>query len=135
VRLPRSLCQRLVRSRTLHLGAGRTGYGPIPANEEWFERLRTETAALAADLPADCWVSTTILRGCSDVLAAMRGLSEFCLDMSDAPAMLEAAAARVNELHWRVLRMHFETIQPKLGGYGHIFGFGRLARPPCCRKT
>jgi hypothetical protein len=96
---------------------------PIPANEEWFERLRTETAALAADLPADCWVSTTILRGCSDVLAAMRGLSEFCLDMSDAPAMLEAAAARVNELHWRVLRMHFETIQPKLGGYGHIFGF------------
>ena len=74
----------------------------IPANEEWLERLRTETARLAADLPGDCWVSTTILRGCSDVLAAMRGLNDFCLDLHDAPEVLEAAAARVNELHWRL---------------------------------
>ena len=95
----------------------------IPANGEWFERLRNETAGLAADLPGDCWVSPTILRGCSDVLAAMRGLSDFCLDIHDGPQMLEAAAARVNELHWRVLQMHFESTKPKLGGYGHIFGF------------
>jgi hypothetical protein len=95
----------------------------IPSNEDWLERLRSETARLAADLPADCWVSTTILRGCSDVLAAMRGLDEFCLDLHDAPEILKAAAAGVNELHWRILQMHFAAIKPKLGGYGHIFGF------------
>ena len=96
---------------------------PIPAGEEWLDRLRAETAGLAVDLPEDCWVSTTILRGCSDVLAAMRGLSDFCLDLHDSPEILEAAAARISELHWRVLQMHFEFVKPKLGGYGHIFGF------------
>ena len=95
----------------------------IPAGNEWIDRLRSETAELAASLPDDCWLSPTILRGCSDVLAAMRGLDAFCLDLYDAPGALAHAAARVNALHLQVLEMHFSMVHPKLGGFGHIFGY------------
>jgi hypothetical protein len=95
----------------------------IPAREDWFERLRASTAEIAATLPEDCWLSPSILRGCADVLAAMRGINNFCLDLHDDPALLRSAAARVNALHARVLEMHFGLVQPKLGGYGHIFGY------------
>ena len=95
----------------------------IPAGHEWIDRLRCETAELAASLPDDCWLSPTILRGCSDVLAAMRGLDAFCLDLYDAPEALARAAARVNALHLQVLEMHFSLVQPKLGGFGNIFGY------------
>ncbi len=96
---------------------------PVPAATEWIDRLRTETADLAASVPEDCFVSTTILRGCSDVLAAMRGINDFCLDVHDDPASLAAAARRINRLHLDVLDMHFGLVPPKLGGYSHIFGY------------
>lgn len=95
----------------------------LPARPEWLERLRERTAALAADAPAGCWIRTTILRGASDVLAAMRGLTNFFLDLHDAPEALSAAAARINALHARVLDIHFGIVRPKHGGYGHIFGY------------
>jgi hypothetical protein len=95
----------------------------LPANSEWMERLRERTEALAASASDDCWISTTILRGSADVLAAMRGLSSFCLDLRDEPEALSNAAARINELHARILDTHFGIVQPKHGGYGHIFGY------------
>ncbi|MFB3825754.1 MAG: hypothetical protein ACE15B_03260 [Bryobacteraceae bacterium] len=94
-----------------------------PLSREWLARLRAETAELAAAVPEECFLSTTILRGCSDVLAAMRGIDGFCLDLYDDPAPLAAAAARINRLHLDVLDMHFSLVPPKLGGYGHIFGY------------
>ena len=96
---------------------------PVPASDAWLGRLRSETARLAAEAPADCWISTSIFRGCADVLAAMRGLDEFCLDLHDNPEALAAAAARVKRLHASVLDEHFRQVPPKLGGYGHIFGY------------
>jgi hypothetical protein len=95
----------------------------IPANRQWLELLRRQTAELVETARTDCWVSPSILRGPSDVLAAMRGLNDFFLDLYDDPQALAAAAARINKLHLDVLDMHFSSVRPKFGGYGHIFGY------------
>ncbi len=96
---------------------------PIPKSRGWVEALRRETLRLRDTAAADCWVSTTILRGTSDVLAAMRGLDDFYLDLHDDPSAIADAAARVNQLHLEILDLHFSHVQPKLGGFGHIFGY------------
>jgi hypothetical protein len=96
---------------------------PIPAPNRWFDRMRSETERLQAQQPADCWISPSILRGTSDVVSAMRGLKEFYLDLHDNPQAVADAAGRVNALMIKVLDMHFATVPPKLGGYGHIFGY------------
>ena len=103
--------------------AAELGGLPLPLRPEWFECLQTQTARLAATLPEDCWLSPTILRGPSDVLGAMRGLSEFFCNVCDWPQEVGRAAARVNELLIRALKAHFAAVPPKLGGYSHIFGY------------
>ncbi|MCC7175965.1 MAG: hypothetical protein IT159_12280 [Bryobacterales bacterium] len=95
----------------------------VPADSGWVEALRRETARLCAAAPEDCWVSPTILRGASDVLAAMCGLDRFFLALHDNRPAVARAAARVNALHMNVLDTHFSLVQPRLGGHGHIFGF------------
>lgn len=96
---------------------------PIPAGNRWFATLRRETERLEAWAPADCWVSASILRGPSDVLAGLRGLDQFYLDLCDDPALVKRTAQRVNHLLLDALAMHFEVVPPKLGGYAHIFGY------------
>ncbi len=96
---------------------------PIPAPNPWFDCMRHETERLQAQQPADCWISPSILRGPSDILAAMRGMKDFYLDLHDNPQAVADAAVRVNALLIRALDMHYQSIQPKMGGYGHIFGY------------
>ncbi len=96
---------------------------PIPAPNGWLDRMHNETERLQAQQPADCWISPSILRGPSDVLAAMRGMKEFYLDLHDDPGAMANAAARVNALLIKALDMHYSVIQPKLGGYGHVYGY------------
>lgn len=96
---------------------------PVPAQDKWFRCLRQQTEMLAAGAPADCWISPTILRGPSDVLAALRGLNNFLCDLHDAPEVLEEAAGRIHRLLLRALDQHFRVVKPTYGGYGHIFGY------------
>jgi hypothetical protein len=95
----------------------------LPAGPEWIECLRAQTAALVETKPPDCWVSPTILRGTSDVLAAIRGQSGFFLDLYDAPELLAETGRRVKGVLLDVLDAHFAAVPPHLGGYAHIFGF------------
>lgn len=95
----------------------------IPASGEWLDCLRRQTHELNATAPPDGWVSPTILRGPSDVMAALRGLVGFYCDLYDDPATVDAAAGKVNRLLLDALDMHFAVVGPKLGGYGHIFGY------------
>jgi hypothetical protein len=125
-----AMCGCRVRYASGALGPARVADGidalgrmPIPADTGWQECLRRQTQRLVDACPADCWLSPTILRGPSDVLAAMRGLSEFYLDVHDHPAAIAAAAGRVNRLWMEVADMHFAMARPTLGGYGHIFGY------------
>jgi hypothetical protein len=96
---------------------------PVPAQDKWFACLREQTERLTASRPRDCWISPTILRGPSDVLAALRGLTGFCYDLYDAPAIVDRVAGQINQLLIRALAQHFSIVSPKLGGYGHIFGY------------
>lgn len=96
---------------------------PIPADNGWLECLRSQTKELVATCPPDCFVSPSILRGHSDVLAALRGLSGFFLDLYDAAEVVEAALERVSSLTLDVLNTHFALVPPKLDGYGHLYGY------------
>ena len=95
----------------------------MPAREAWFTCLRQQTELLAASAPPDCWISPTILRGPSDVLAALRGLTGFLCDLRDAPQVIAQAAGRIHQLLIRAIDEHFSVVKPKYGGYGHIFGY------------
>lgn len=96
---------------------------PIPGNEAWLTCLRRQTEDLVATCPKDCFISPSILRGYSDVLAALRGLEGFFLDLYDAPQLVTDMIGRVDTLILDVLDMHFEIVKPKLDGYGYIYGY------------
>jgi hypothetical protein len=96
---------------------------PIPAPNGWLGCLRRETQRLEAQAPPDCWVSPSILRGPSDALAAMRGMTEFFLDLHDNPQAVERAASRVNQVLMMEIDIHYSIAQPKLGGYVQIMGY------------
>ena len=96
---------------------------PLPGRPAWFERLRVLTEWLESYAPADCFVSPTILRGTSDVLAAMRGIPNFMTDLYDDPDAVARAARRINKLMLQALDLHYSIVQPKLGGYGHKYGY------------
>jgi hypothetical protein len=96
---------------------------PIPGENAWFECLGRQTEWLENQAQPDCWISPTILRGCSDVLAAMRGLSNFLMDLHDNPGVIKKAAQRVNRLLLRALDLHYSIVKPKLGGYGQKYGY------------
>jgi hypothetical protein len=96
---------------------------PIPAPNGWLDCLRRETQRLEAQAPPDCWVSPSILRGPSDALAAMRGMTEFFLDLHDNPQAVERAASRVNQALMMEIDTHYSIVQPKLGGFVQIMGY------------
>jgi hypothetical protein len=94
-----------------------------PRGKSWFDRLGVLTAELQETAPDDCFVSTSIFRGPSDVLAAARGLTNFYLDIVDEPEVVAEAALAVNQMHLAVLARHLSIVKPKMGGYGHIYGY------------
>jgi hypothetical protein len=96
---------------------------PIPAPNAWLDCLRRETQRLEAQSPPDCWISPSIFRGPSDALAALRGMTEFFLDLHDNPQAVERAAGRVNQVLMTEIDLHFSVVQPKLGGYAQIMGY------------
>jgi hypothetical protein len=53
----------------------------------------------------------------------MRGMTEFFLDLHDNPQVVERAASRVNQVLMMEIDIHYSLVQPKLGGYAHIFGY------------
>ena len=95
----------------------------IPANIAWLECLRQQTEFLEEHAPRDCWISPSILRGPSDILVAMRGMTNFFTDLHDNPKAIKKAAGRVNQLLLKALDTHFSIVRPKLNGYGHIYGY------------
>jgi len=95
---------------------------PIPASHSWIECMRRETRRIASEAPADCWVSPSILRGSSDALAAMRGMTEFFLDLHDNPKAVARAAGRINQALMHAIDVHYSLVASKHGGYGHLFG-------------
>jgi len=96
---------------------------PLPGKNAWFECLRHQVEWLESQVQPDCFISPTILRGTSDVLAAMRGLPNLMMDLHDNPRVVREAARRVNRLILQALDLHYSIVKPKLGGYGHKYGY------------
>ncbi len=103
----------------------------IPANNEWFECLKSQTGNLKASAPNDCWISPSILRGPSDIISAIRGLTDFYCDLYDNIQIVDEMASRVNKLLLDVLEMHFSIVSSNQKGYGHIFGYWAPEKTVC----
>ena len=95
----------------------------IPANNAWVETLKRRTEELVSSAPYDCWISPTIMRGPSDILAALRGMTNFYMDLYDNIHAVDDAAGCVNNLFIDILDMHFSIARQNLGGYGHVYGY------------
>jgi hypothetical protein len=95
----------------------------LPVKKEWVECINRQIQILLDSHVADCWISPTILRGPSDVLAAMRGLTEFYCGLLDKPSVLDRVAGQINRVFLDILDVHFSLVGPKHGGYGHIYGY------------
>lgn len=97
----------------------------LPVAPAWLERMHDLTRQQVARLPGteDCMISPSILRGSSDILAALRGQAEFFLDLMDTPDLVAAAAAKVNDLMIRVIQQHFDLVPIRHGGFVHSYGY------------
>jgi len=95
----------------------------IPSGHAWLKTLKRLTEKLASEAADDCWVSPTIMRGTSDILAAMRGMTNFYIDLYDNIEAVDTAAGRINKLFIEILDMHFSYVRPNYGGYGHVYGY------------
>jgi len=95
----------------------------FPASDAWLDCMRRETERIASAVEPDCWVSPSILRGPSDALAALRGMTGFFMDLHDNPGAVETAARRANDVLMRLLDLHYSIVPPKMGGYGQFFGY------------
>jgi len=96
---------------------------PLHSSEPWLQTMMDLTKEIAISLPDDCWLSPSILRGPSDVLAAMLGMEQFMYELCVQPQKIDQMAFRITNLMLTVLSWHFNFIEPKLGGYGHIYGY------------
>ncbi len=108
---------------------------PIPAANGWFECLKHQTRRLAATAPADCWISPSILRGPSDVIAAMRGQSNFFCDLYDVPGLMGAVAGRVNRLLIDALDAHFLSVAQSAAAMAISTAIGRRRKRWSSRRT
>ncbi len=96
---------------------------PIPRDLRWLDCMEQELQKLQEQLPEDCWISPTIIRGPSDVLAALRDLTGFFYDTVDDIKLVDQTAGRINQVIMDLLDRHFGTVTAKLGGFGHILGY------------
>ena len=96
---------------------------PLPAPNAWLDCMRRETERIQSEVPADCWANPSILRGPSDALAALRGMTEFFLDLHDNPQAVERAVSRINRTLMTAIDIHYSVVDPKLGGFGNLFGY------------
>ncbi|MHC4476277.1 MAG: hypothetical protein ACYTEL_11565 [Planctomycetota bacterium] len=95
----------------------------LPVKWEWVECLEKQIQTLLDGAVADCWISPTILRGPSDVLGAMCGLTEFYCGLLGKTSVLDKAAGQMNRIFLDIMDVHFSLVGPKHGGYGHIYGY------------
>jgi len=106
----------------------------IPASKEWFECMKRQIEELETSIPSDCWISPSILRGPSDIISAMRGLTDFYYDLYDNIKVVDEMASRVNKLLLDVLETHFSIVSSNKNGYGHIFGYWAPGKTICIQK-
>jgi hypothetical protein len=119
----------------VHYSSGSLAPGQFVSNAEdllkceswysssWNDYLIEQTGWLNKNAANDCWVSPTIIRGISDVFAAMRGMDNFFTDLLINTDIIDRAGTYLAGLTQKIIEKHFSIVEPKFGGYGHIYGY------------
>ncbi len=98
----------------------------------WFRKLMEFTSALVKRFGSRFPLCTTSLRGPGDMIAALRGRQQFCLDLYTCPTEVKALAARCAKLWIEVAQAQLRIIPPYGGGYFnrmHIWTPGTTTTP------
>jgi hypothetical protein len=101
---------------------------PYDPDAPWLRALLVATRALAELSAGRFPVAPGIMRGASDILAALLGPSAFCLAVADQPEALARSAASAAELWTDVVKAQYAVIPPFWGGYVNA---GLWAAGPC----
>jgi len=88
-----------------------------PANE-WLFKLLELTSALAEHSQGRYPTVQTLMRGPSDMMAALRGSERLCLDLYDYPAEVRRLAEICTDIWVEVNKKVLDTIPSFRGGYG-----------------
>jgi hypothetical protein len=87
------------------------------SDSPWFRKLVELTASLVAFSDGRFPVSPPLMRGPADMLAAMRGASQFVLDFADHRSEVTEALALCTRVRMQVMQALSELIPPFHGGY------------------
>ena len=83
----------------------------------WTRKLMELMDALVAHVAGRCPVTHTLMRGTSDILAAMRGGARFVLDLVDEPAAVDHAISEVSRLWEELATAQLQRIPASDQGY------------------
>lgn len=103
----------------------------LSPDNPWLQKLKEFTVVLGQHSGGRYAVGTTLMRGPSDMLAALRGHTNLALDLYDCPEKVEAAAQRVADVFIEAMKAQLDLATGFGGGYcsGYIF---RLWAPRKC---
>ena len=85
---------------------------------DWLAKLEEFTDWLVSFAGGRFPVAVSLMRGPTDVLAAMRGAQNSVLDLMDSPEAVTHALDWITDLWIRVARAQLSHIPPFAGGYG-----------------
>jgi hypothetical protein len=93
----------------------------------WLEKLLEFTQWLIDFSAGRFPVSAALMRGPSDLLSAMRGSTQMCLDIIDRPDAVKKIMGDLAEFWIKVAQQQIDLIPPFDGGYsfGQIYLWGR----------
>ncbi len=104
---------------------------PLSANP-WFLKLLELTEAFVKNAAGRYPVTMTVLKGPSEIMTAMRGYEQLCLDFYDAPKEVHRLASFCTDIWIEVARRLFEIIPSFEGGYAaprlEVWAPGQLVR-------
>jgi hypothetical protein len=104
---------------------------PLSSNP-WFLILQELTDALVRQADGRYPVTQTLMRGTADVIAALRGHEQICLDFYDNPAQVRELARRCTDAWIEVAQAQFRLLRPFDGGYTaprlEVWSPGQLVR-------
>jgi hypothetical protein len=105
----------------------------LSLNNPWLAKLLEFTSRLV-DFTRGCFpVAPPLLRGPSDLLAALRGSQRFLLDLYDDPDEISRIAAILTDAWINIAKQIIELIPPYRGGYCN--GNRQVWAPGTCIET